>query len=175
MPCAVARNEIIKICTSHRLCRQGVLNPGSVIIYPDILRRLSLIKEKDVGLYAVCVEDTGGQAQDRMKIKVFQKLLAYFCGGTTIGQHIIRKHNTNTAASSYDGHDVLQEIHLIIGSLNKFRTVCIDFNTALRSDAKGRIGKNDIEDSVRLINKGVLANNRTCGSTNVVQVIARVP
>ena len=131
---------------------------------------ICIIKEQHIRFHTVCVENTGWQAKNCMQVKVFQKFFAHFCRCSAVSKDIIRKDNTDASFILNNRHNMLQEIDLVVRSLYKFGTIGIHLNAALRSDSKGRIGQDNIEHFVRLVNQRVLTHNGAFCRTYIVQI-----
>lgn len=147
-----------------------MLDARAVIVNPDILRGLALIEEQHVGFHAVGVENAGGQAQDGMQVVILHQLVPHLFGGAAIGEHAVRQHHAHAPARAHDGHDVLEEVHLIVAGLDKFRAVGGYLHAALGTGAEERIGQDDLIQMIGGVQQGILIHDGALLHADVVKV-----
>ena len=170
MPGAVAIHELLQMRPGHGLGGHGVLHAGAVIIDPNILRGLAFIEEQHVGFHAVGVENAGGQAQDGMQVVALHQLVPHLLGGAGVGEHAVGQHHAHPASGAHDGHDVLQEVHLVVAGFDEFRAVGGYLHAALGPGAKGRIGEDHLVQVIGGVQQGILIHDGAFLHADVVQV-----
>lgn len=154
----------------HGLGGHGVLDAGAVIIDPDILRGLALIEEQHVGFHAVGVENAGGKTQDSVQVVILHQLVPHLLGGACVGEHAVGQHHAHASAGAHDGHDMLQEVHLVVAGLDEFRAVGGYLHAALGPSAERRIGQHHLIQMIGGVQQGILIHDGAFLHADVVQV-----
>ena len=143
---------------------------GTVVIDPDVLRGLALFKEKHIGLHTVGIENAGGKTQNRMQIILLEQFVPDLLRRIAVGQNAVRKDDADAAAGFHNGHDMLQEVDLIIRGLDELRAVGRDIDTALGAGPKGRIGHDDLVQAVGLIDQGILVDDGALVHADIMEI-----
>ncbi len=89
---------------------------GAGVVDPDVLGRLALGEEDDVGLDALAVrrERAARQPQDGVQVAVLHQNLEHLAG--LVGeQAVVGQHDRGPAAGLQDRQDVLEEVELLVG------------------------------------------------------------
>jgi hypothetical protein len=115
----VAVDEVLEVFQLHGVFLEGVVDIGSVIVYPHlfgpgVFGSGLVVEEQDVGFHAVGIEDAGGQAKDGVQIGGAHQLLAHGLSGAAFEEHVVGKHHGGLSVGFEEGADVLQEVELLV-------------------------------------------------------------
>lgn len=86
---------------------------------PDVLRRIALLKKDDVGFHALAIwrKRAARQTENRVQIAVLHHDLEHFAG-LVFKKTVVGQHYGGAAAGFQDRQDVLNEVELLIRSLD---------------------------------------------------------
>ena len=115
----VARDEVVEVGALQWVFFEREVFVGAEIVDPELfgprlfLRRLA-VEEKHVRLHALGVEDAGGQAQERVHVRLLEQLAANRLARAAFEQHVVRHHDRGAAMLLEDREDVLEEVELLV-------------------------------------------------------------
>jgi hypothetical protein len=182
----VAGNKIVEIGPHHRPFLQCKTLVGAQIVDPQFLRvRLRrdplLVEEQDVRLHTLLIENAGRQSHECVKIEIVQQAAADRLAGAALEQHIVGHHDGGSAVLGEHGHDVLQEIELLVRS--RHEEILAVVALALRVDlavvtddpvalllAEGRIGQDHVVRLPAVTQQRVARLDRALTACDVVQI-----
>ena len=115
----VAGDEVVEVAALERVFLEREMQVGAQVVNPELLRpRLFLrglaVEEQDVRLHALRVEDAGGQAQQRVHVRLLEQFAPDGFARAAFKQHVVRQHHRRAAVLLEDGEDVLEEIELLV-------------------------------------------------------------
>ena len=115
----VAGDEVVEVGALQWVFFEREVLVGAQVVDPELFRpRLFLrglaVEEQDVGLHALRVEDAGGQAQQRVHVRLLEQLAADGFAGAAFKEHVVRQHDRRAAVLLEDGEDVLEEVELLV-------------------------------------------------------------
>src|SRR6266571_1688479 len=73
-----------------------------------------LVKEEHVGFDTLSVEDTGGQAQQRMHVTLLQQFAANSFTCSTLEEYVIRDNHSRPTMNLEQGFDMLDKVQLLV-------------------------------------------------------------
>lgn len=176
----VTLHKLRQVGAGERILLEGEMAVGAQIVDPERFRlRLfatgPAVKKEYVGLDALGVKDTGGQAQERMHIALLQQFTAHSLPGPAFKEDIIGYNHGCFAVNPGDGLDVLDKIELFVagggpeviahnrlGLALEFAFIGHIGDTALL--AKGWVGQHHLEAVARVLGQAVINPNRADGA-----------
>ena len=165
----IAGHEVVKMVAQHGLGGKGVLDACAIVVEPHVFCGLALLEEEHVGLDALGIEDACGQAENGVQIEVLQQLLADGFTSIALKQHVVWQHHSSTTRIFQQHHDMLQEVELVVLGLDK-EVWTIYLYATLWTSAKRWVGKDDIDQYLRLLLQRVFTEYRTALGAYAVQI-----
>ena len=115
----IAGDEVVEVAALERVFLQREVLVRPQVVDPELLRpRLFLrrlaVEEQDVRLHALRVEDAGGQAQQRVHVRLLEQFAPDGFARAAFEQHVVRQHDRRAAVLLEDREDVLEEIELLV-------------------------------------------------------------
>ncbi len=115
----IAGDEVVEVAALERVFLEREVQVRAQVVDPELLRpRLFLrglaVEEQDVRLHALRVEDAGGQAQERVHVRLLEQFAPDGFARAAFKQHVVRQHHRRAAMLLEDGEDVLEEIELLV-------------------------------------------------------------
>ena len=92
--------------------RAQVVNPQ--LLRPRLFLRGLAVEEQDVRLHALRVKNAGGQAQQRMHVRLLEQFAPDGFARAAFKQHVVRQHHRRAAVLLEDGENVLEKIELLV-------------------------------------------------------------
>src|SRR5712692_4495474 len=117
---SVARNEIVQVVALEWLRLQREVHVGPEVVDPEASgpRRLARglpVKEQDVRLYPLRVEDTRRQAQKGVHIALVEELPPYGLARAALEKHVVGDDDGRAAVDLEQRLHVLDEVELLVG------------------------------------------------------------
>lgn len=115
----VARNKVVQIRSFERICfEREVLVHAEVVdpqhLGPGCLAGRFPIKEKNIRLYALRVENPSGKPEQGMHIAFMQEFTPNRLTSTALEKHVVRNHDRGAAVNFEQCFHMLDEVQLLV-------------------------------------------------------------